>query len=58
MIGQANGDDGMRNQGSYGKNRLIKNGNHERQDDNGFIFFYKLETWETMLEIGFIFTHA
>lgn len=43
--------------GSFGRNRLIK---MEITRDRMRIisFLHKLETWETMLEIGFIFTQA
>jgi len=45
------------NQGSSGKNRLIKM--EITEDKMGMVsFLQKLETWEIMLEIGFIFKQA
>ena len=57
MIIQRDGDDGMKRQGSSSKNRLIKM--EITRDKVGMVsFVHKLETWETMLEFGFIFTRA
>jgi len=51
MIGYVYGDDEIEKQGSSRKNRLIKMAIME--DKMGMVsFLQKLETWETMLEIG------
>ena len=38
MIGQADGDDGIRKPRLIWQNKLDKNGNNESYDENGFIF--------------------
>jgi len=58
MIGKKDGDNGMRKPRLiWKKNKLIKM--TITRDKMGMVsFLQKLETWETMLEIGFIFRQA
>ena len=49
MFGQRDGDDGMKKQGSSGKNRLIKM-TITRGKVGMVSFLHNLKTWETMPE--------